>query len=147
MASGRRPHEPEANMAFFLRYAVILALFAIPSSARAQEPQEPDRSPRLGAGIVCDTPQQVERYLSLHVAGTPPHSALQTVNTEFHNPVACGILVTAFIETQEIAKVNIAKGILRLVQITVLATMGETGWQRVPATVQYTAMFVKTEEV
>jgi hypothetical protein len=134
-------------MAFFLRFAFILALLIVPSGAMAQEPQEQNKAPKVGAGIVCDTPQQLQRYLTLHVEGAPAESAIETVNSEFHNPVACGILVTAFIENQEVVKVTMRDGVLRLVQIIIVATMGDAGWQRMPATVQYTAVFVKTEEV
>jgi hypothetical protein len=146
-------------VAFLWRLFFVFSLFCIPLGATAQEnesaaqqpsaetPQPDAKTAKTGVGIVCNTPQQIERYLKLHIAGAEPSDALATVNTEAHNPTACGIVATAFVETKEISKVSISSGILRLVQITVLATRNTLGWQRVPPTVQYTALFVKAQEV
>ena len=118
------------------------------SAAAQREAQQPDaNAAKTGVGIVCNTPQQIERYLKLHIAGAEPAVALATVNTEAQNSTACGIVATAFVETKEISKVSISNGFLRLVQITVLATRNTLGWHRVPPTVQYTALFVKAQEV
>jgi hypothetical protein len=153
-------------VAFLWRLFFVFTLFCIPLGATAQEngstaqqptaeaqqpaaqPQQPDaNTAKTGVGIICNTPQQIERYLKLHITGAEPSDALATVNAEAQNPTACGITATAFVETKEISKVSISDGFLRLVQITVLATRNTLGWHRVPPTVQYTALFVKAQEV
>ena len=139
-------------MAFFWRLFFVVTLFCIPLGATAQENrsavQQPDANgAKTGVGIVCNTPQQIERYLNLHIAGAEPSAALATVNAEAQNSTACGIVDSAFVETREISKVSISSGFLRLVKITVLATRNTLGWHRVPPTVQYTALFVKAQEV
>lgn len=147
-------------MAFLTRIAFAAALFCIPSGAIAQAQSDtpnkqtdtPNQSidetaAQAAVGVFCDTPEQLQQYIKLHVAGAEPASALQTVNTESHNPRACGVLTTAFIENKEVSHVSISEGILRLVQITVIATRSALGWQRVTPTIQYTALFVKATEV
>jgi hypothetical protein len=144
-------------MTALFRIALVMAMLVIPRAGLAQDPSEnpaqdthqqtdrPAKTPHLGAGLICDSPEQVQRILALHGEGSSVQSALATVNLESHNPAACAIAVTAFVENEEVSKVNVPNGIVRLVQIIVFATMGATGWQRVPGAVQYTALFVKTE--
>lgn len=132
-------------MAFLLRFALALALAAVPSVLQAQDIHRIDRSPQLGTGIVCDTPQQVQRYLALHTDGVSAQTAMDKVNVESDNPLACKLVVTAFVENAEVAKVTVPDGILRLVQIMIFAMMTDAGWQRVPGAIRYTAVFVKTD--
>ena len=140
-------------MVVLTRIAIAAALFCIPSGAFAQtqsdtpNKQGNESSLQSGVGVVCDTPEQLQRYLKLHFAGSEPAAALETVNAESNNPKACGIVATAFIENKEVGHVSVSSEIMRLVQITIIATRSALGWQRVPPTVQYTALFVKAQEV
>jgi hypothetical protein len=140
-------------VAILARFALTLALFSVPSGAMALErintpnTQGNEKTPQIAVGVVCNTPEQLQQYLKLHIGGAEPAAALETVNTEAHDPLACGVLATAFIETKEISHVSISSGILRLVQVTIIATRSPLGWQRVQPTVQYTALFIKTQEI
>ncbi len=157
-------------MAFSTRIALGAALFCTPSMALAQQPgntapspEQPgldqpalpdrpaspprDNAPQAAIGVVCDTAEQMQQFLRLHMAGEEPAKALNEVNAQSHNPKACGVLATAYVENKEITHLSVASGILRLVEITVVALRNATGWHRVPPTVQYTALFVKGREV
>lgn len=136
-------------MAFLARAAFAVTLFCIPSGAIAQSQSDTPAKPldesaaQAAVGVFCDTSEELEQYIKLHMAGADPSAALEKVNAESHNPKACGVLASAFVENREVSHVSLSEGILRLVQITVIATRSAIGWQRITPTVQYTALFVK----
>ena len=45
----------------------------------------------VGVGLICNSEQQVQRYLALHVKDQPPDAAIQLVNTEAQDPTACSL--------------------------------------------------------
>src|SRR5262245_4942606 len=100
----------------------------------------------FGYGIICNTSQQIQRYLTLYQGKTTAEEAAQAVNVETKNPGGCGMASIAFIAGDYLGEVNVSGGQMRMVQIVVLAMETEKGWQRVPPTVQYTALFLKLEE-
>ena len=95
-----------------VRIALVLVLFAVPRQLAAQESLEHQRAkaPHLGTGLICDSPQQVQRILALHGDGTSVQSAMETVNLETQNPTACAIAVTAFVENEEISFSSRSRG-------------------------------------
>lgn len=137
-----------------LRGLVFLVLLLSPFGAMARElpvpeltTQKADNSPKVGGGVICDTAQQVARYLTLHSQGKSPDVALRSVNTEAQNPTACGLSLIAFVENEEVETLPATGGIMRLMKITVLAAKNNEQWQRIPPTVQYTALFEKAVEI
>src|SRR5262245_16772017 len=50
----------------------------------------------VGRGIICDKPEQAQRFLALRSSGNQTMQALQAVNTEAANPHACGEAMVAF---------------------------------------------------
>jgi hypothetical protein len=133
-------------MDLLLRLAFVLVLFCFPAAAVAQEPEH-DASAQVGAGIVCDSAQQIERYVALKAEGAAPDQAVQLVNTEANNPEACALLLIAFIPRSQVGNLSVTGGVLRVMEITVVAAATKEGWNSVPSVKQYTAVFVKTEEV
>jgi hypothetical protein len=133
-------------MDLLLRLAFVLVLFCFPAAAIAQEPHH-DASAVVGAGVVCDSAQQVERYAALKSGGAEAAQAIELVNTEANNPEACALLMIAFIPRAEVGNVTVTGGVLRVMEITVVAAATKEGWNSVPSVKQYTAVFVKTEEV
>lgn len=132
-------------MDLLLRLVFVLVLFCFPAAAGAQEPHH-DASAVVGAGVVCDSAQQVERYAALKTGGAEAARAIELVNTEANNPEACALLMIAFIPRAEVGNVSVSGGILRVMEITVVAAATNAGWSSVPSIKQYTAVFVKTEE-
>ena len=132
-------------MDFLLRLALVLVLFCFPAGAIAQES---DRNPsaEVGAGVVCDSAQQIERYVALKAEGTAPQQAIQLVNAEANNPEACALLLIAFIPRAQVGNLSVTGGMLRVFEITVVAAATHAGWTRVPEITQYTAVFVKMQD-
>lgn len=118
-----------------------LLLFCFCSGATAQ-----DTKLRVGIGVVCDGSNQVERYLSLYRGEGSPTEALQVVNAEAHK-TACGMASIAFVLGEQVGTVKQKDGLMRILQIIVVATRTHGGWQQIPPTVQYTAVFEKFEDV
>ncbi|MCC6946917.1 MAG: hypothetical protein IT539_04035 [Bradyrhizobiaceae bacterium] len=82
-----------------LAAAPLLALafalaFALALPAHAQEQKEPDPDLNIGAGLVCNTKQQVERYVELFQGDAK--EAAEAVNREAGEPDACTFGVVAF---------------------------------------------------
>lgn len=118
-------------------------LFCFPLGATAVER---DRSTEVGIGVVCDSAQQIERYLALQTGGRSPHSAIDTVNTEAHTPHACMMAMIAFVRVNEVNAISAPGGRMRVLQITIVAAQTPQGWQPVPQLTQYTAIFEKLDE-
>ena len=125
-----------------LMLAFVLICFCFGAIAQEQETEV-----KFGVGIICDTAQQVERYLVILNNGTASSkNALQAVNTEAKNPNACGMAAIAFLPDKQIGSVNTSNGAIRVMRIEIIATVTEAGWHQVPVTVQYTALVEKFEE-
>lgn len=136
-----------------LRTSLIAAALCISTGAVAQTASQNDLSrsietgsPAVGVGVICDTAAQVERLIALRGEGTAPEHAIVLVNTEASNPQACGIAATAFVPGKAVANVAVEGGTIRVMEITVIATVTQQGLQRVPEQTQYTAVFVKSVE-
>ena len=122
---------------------LFVAAFGIQSPAFAQKDS---KSPEVGVGVICDSHDQVERFLAMSRAGQSPEASVQAVNLETHNPAACVIGAIAFVRNEEVGKVAMQTGVMHIVQISVLAAVTPAGWQQLPALPQYTAIFERWEE-
>lgn len=118
-------------------------LFCIPVGANADEQK---KSAEIGIGLICNSEQQVERYLALHVKDQSPEAAIQAVNTEANDPNACSIAAIMFTRNKEGAVVPAPGGQMKIMEIKVIAAQTPFGWQRVVNLVQYTAIFEKFDE-
>lgn len=126
-------------MNFPARVVLWALLLCFPVGANAEE--EGNKPTEVGVGVVCDSAQQVERYLALYIGGSSSQSAVELVNTESHNPMACAMVAVAFVRGGEVNVVSTSSGQMRVMQITIIAARTEIGWQRVPPINQYTAIF------
>jgi hypothetical protein len=100
----------------------------------------------FGHGVLCNTAKQMERYLTLYRDNTTPEAAVKAVNTETESPGACGFAFVAFVPGHVAGTVNCTGGVMRMMQITVLARKTERGWVKVVPTKQFTALFDQAEE-
>ena len=128
-------------MSILARVVLWALLFCFPVAANAQQP-----SLEMGVGLICNSEEQVQRYLALHKPDQPPASALQLVNDEAQDPNTCSLSAIAFIRGNEGPSVLVTGGRMKITQIVVVAAQTPLGWQRVPDFVQYTAIFEKLEE-
>jgi hypothetical protein len=119
-------------MRFSFTVTVLLMLSCLPS--KAQERPSMD----VGQGVICDTREQVERFVALRGNGKTTAVALQTVNYEAHDARACNVALVMFTEAKPIAARAINGRLVSIVQITVHAFGNGTAWQKVQAIVQFT---------
>jgi hypothetical protein len=121
-------------------------LFCFPVAATANQPNGQNRSVEVGVGLICNSEAQVERYLALHLKDESPTVAIRTVNAEVQDPNACALAAIAFVRGEQGKSVVAQGGLMKIMQVMILATQTPAGWQRVPPIVQYTAIFEKLEE-
>ena len=125
-----------------LRFALFLALSCLPLQAQEQA-DSLRRWLEVGQGIVCDSPEQVERFVALREDGMDVVVALQTVNNEFHDSTACDVSLVAFTDSKPIAYRVIEGKLASIVRIIVQAVGNGTTWRTVLARPRYT---VEVEE-
>src|SRR5205085_2109526 len=70
-----------------------------------------------GQGLLCDTTDEVEKYLALAVATNSSETALQEVNGGTN---ACAIAKVAFMRGAEVKQVRTSHGTFAVVQITIV---------------------------
>ena len=124
-----------------LRASFALLVFCLPATAGQQ-----DTEADVGQGLACNTPQQLERYVTLRNDGRDAQGALEAVNEEAHDPTACGIIVVAFTNIEPVAENTVQGKHVRVVKITVHAIRNGPDWQHVPDTDQYMIVAEKGEE-
>jgi hypothetical protein len=122
--------------------SIFLALSCLPLHAE-ELANSPRRWLEFGQGIVCDTPEQVERYVGLREGGSDVTDALQTINNESHDSMSCDVALVAFTDSKPIAGRVIQGKLASVVQIMVHAVGNGATWRTIPARARYT---VEVEE-
>jgi hypothetical protein len=129
-------------MRYSFGVSIFLLLSCLPIHAQEQA-DSPRRWLEVGQGLVCDTPQQVERFVALREDGMEVSDALQTVNAETHDSTACDVALVAFTDSKPIAESVIQGRLTAIVQIMVHAVGDGGTWRTIPAQARYT---IKVEE-
>ena len=112
---------PTARL-FTLCVAACLSLTA----AVAQTPQAPERSGvEVGAGLVCDTQEQAERFVS--VLDRDIEAAASAVNAEVGDPTACILTGMVYVRGDQISKARGNGGAFNVLKIMVVGVMTEAG--------------------
>ena len=101
----------------------------------------------VGQGVVCDTAGQVERFAAVLDDTGAVDNAVNTVNEETHNPAACALVLAAFVPGQEVAQVRHKGGLVRVVEIIILAVPVGDDWKAVDPLKQYAAFPAKGLEI
>jgi hypothetical protein len=116
-----------------LRISLLLLLSCF--AARAQEPRM-----EVGRGVMCDTFDQVKRFVALRSNGKESNVALLTVNGEAGEARACNFGLVQFSAAEPLANMAINGRPVTIVRITVHAFSNGSAWKQIPETVQYTAV-------
>jgi len=119
-----------------------LGLLCLGSAAIAQETEQ---KTLVAVGLICDTAQQVGRYVNLYTEGASAETAMQVVNKEENNPRACRMTAAVFIVGEAVETISLSGGDVQIVEITMVAAQTKTGWRPMAPTVQYTAVFVEAQ--
>ncbi len=111
-----------------MNFVSRLTLLALPllaflgSPAQAQEVE-------VGTGLVCDTQEQVERFIALYDGDA--QSTVNSVNAAEHNPTACGVTTMAYVRGRQLATARNKDTAFQIVPILVLGVVTETGVESV----------------
>jgi hypothetical protein len=126
---------------------MILVLSCLPTLAQEQgKPAMSSEQIEVGQGVICDTREEVERYVALRGNGTETEGALQAVNEEAHVP-ACGVALVMFSPGKRIADMAVQGKLLSIIQINVHAFGNGPVWTKIPETIRYTVTVEKGQVV
>jgi hypothetical protein len=91
----------------------------------------------MSVGVICDTAEQAQRFVTLRNGGSVTKQALQVINREAANPATCGEAMVAFRLGEPIQGTKVEGLTVNVVKITVVAFRDGRRWSAVPEMVQY----------
>jgi hypothetical protein len=106
-----------------------------------------DSGPVVGVGVICNTSEQAEQFVSLRQQGQDVTPAVAKVNEQAQDPRACGLAAIAFVPDKTMATKPMGGKLVKIMRINVVAGYNGTGWHHVAATVQYAIMPTEGEEI
>jgi hypothetical protein len=112
----------KSSTGLMLSLAMLSSLLGAP--ARAQQVEV-----NIGQSLICDTQQQVERFLTVFDGNA--EIAAATVNAEAKDPSACVIATVAYVVGPEVGTTRNRSGTFNIVRILVLGVVTEAGLQAV----------------
>jgi Cu/Ag efflux pump CusA len=133
-------------MRFLLQLPMVLLLSWLPARAQEALPPNTQEKMEVGQGVICDTVQQVERYVALRNNSTEMDVALAAVNSEAHVPV-CSIARVVFSAGPRVAGLSAQGRLLSIIEINVHAFGNGSVWMRISATIRYTVTAEKGQIV
>jgi hypothetical protein len=133
-------------MRFPLEISIVVMLSCLPAMAQDDSRSKPQEKIEIGQGVVCDTLQQVERYVALRGNGAETNIALRTVNGEAHVP-ACSVALVMFSAGERVGGLTLQGRLLSIIQIRVHAFSNGPVWMTIPVTTRYTVTAEKGQIV
>lgn len=103
----------------------------------AGAPRSGQAGPSVGVGMICNTAEQAEHFVSLRAQGTEAKTAMQAVNAEAGDPRACGIAAVAFERAATLENKALNDQLVQVVRINVLAGFDGSAWRTTTGMVQY----------
>jgi hypothetical protein len=130
--------------------AAVAALLS-GGAARADDvpglPGQTGDGPVVGVGVICNTSDQAEQYVSFRQTGQDITPAVAKVNAQSQEPRACGVAAIAFVPDKTMETKTMSGRLVKIVRINVVAGYNGSGWQRVASTVQYAIMETAGQEI
>src|SRR6516165_9533525 len=114
---------------------ILLPILALP--LRAQDVQ-------VGTALVCDTRQQVERFVALYDGDFD--AAARTVNAEVQDPSACALASMAYLISPPLATERHKDVTFKIVQIIVVGVITKDGVAPVGPTKLFSVLEVDERE-
>jgi|EndMetStandDraft_2_1072991.scaffolds.fasta_scaffold23835_2 hypothetical protein len=114
----------------------IAATLLFATSSSANPAQQTDKV-LIGTGVICDTPEQAQRFVTLRNGGNETMQALLVINKEAGNPTACGSAMVAFKPVEPVQNNATPGKPVDVIKIAVVAYNDGRNWSVVPETVQY----------
>jgi hypothetical protein len=129
-------------------WAAAAAAMLVCGTARADGPAQPEKGDAaVGVGIICNTPQQAEQFVSFRKKGDAPEQAMRAVNAMAHDRRACGVAAVAYIRDTTVDTMAMQDRLVQIVRINIVAGYNGSAWQRVSDTVQYAVLEGEGESV
>jgi hypothetical protein len=109
----------------FVRIIVAFMLICFSPGVNAQDREV---KLQLGVGVICNSAEQIDRYLALLKGDDSSSSdAVQIVNDEAENPIACGVAAIAFVPDKLIRTLTTSDNVIKVMRIKVLGIPTENG--------------------
>jgi len=122
------------------QYLTLLFLL-ICAPVRAQDkPSMDDRNVEFGDVVVCDTQEQVERYVALYHGDK--EAAVRAVNRAENDSTACGVASAAFVRGPQTATASAENIAFEIIRVLVLGVDGQDGFHTVQPAPYFTAFGV-----
>ena len=125
--------------------AAVVFWSATPGNVNA-EPLD-DGNVAIGVGVICNTPEQMERLIGLRNDGEEMNRAVIAVNDEANDQRACGVAAVAFMSDKMVDMKNVRGKLVQIVRINVVATFDGRRWARVPVITQYALIEPRGHEI
>ena len=116
-----------------LRFAILSLLMCLPAQARDVE---------TGPVMICDTQQQVERYVQLFNGNR--EQAIRAVNAEANNPNACAMVDAAYVRGPSLGMARTMSHAFEIIPVAVVGVNTPGGIRPVRSAVYF--MLVKVKE-
>ncbi|HMF23096.1 MAG TPA: hypothetical protein VKG24_13350 [Pseudolabrys sp.] len=120
--------------------AAAAAVFVCGVACAAEGPSPEHGDAAIGIGIICNTPQQAELFVSLRSKGAAADQAISAVNARAKDNRACGVAAIAYIRDQTVDTMKVENKLVQIVRISVFAGFNGSAWQRVAGMVQYAVL-------
>jgi hypothetical protein len=127
-----------ANLRFTVRVAMALASLLTCQAGRAEGFTDYE----VATSLVCETPQQVERFIALF-NGDDTAQAIKAVNAEAHDSSACAVASLAFVRGKEARTVRDRDYAYTIVHILVLGVVTDEGVRPIDPSAFFTMFAVK----
>jgi len=120
---------------------LTLLFLLVCAPVRAQDKHAMDeRNVEFGDVVVCDTQEQVVRYIELYHGDK--EAAVRAVNRAQNDPTACGVASAAFVRGPQTATARAESMAFKIVRILVLGLDSDDGFRSVQPAPYFTAFGV-----
>lgn len=124
-----------------MRYLCAMAAAALLYSAMPATAAPPDTNEILtGSGLVCDTKEQAERFVSLMSENEDVARTLHAVNEEAGDAHACVVATIGFVPGAKVADLTKDGAIVHVIEIRVVAVATARGLQPIEPKTYYSVI-------
>jgi hypothetical protein len=142
MQLGQRKMERAMNKSIVLFLAALCLVPRGAANAGSAVDAEGAKG-EIGQGVICDTVQHVQRFVTLRGGGEDPGAALEALNVEADDDAACQFAFVLYTDDKPIDQLEVGRRLFKFIEITVHAFGDGRTWIPVAPRVQYTVTVEK----